>query len=273
MPRINNKGLITNNRQPKDVYYYFQASWTKKPVVHIAVDDWQARVAQERTMPIKVYSNRPWIELTHNGVSLGKKEVKDYQAQFEVSFTDGANLFRAIADNGEDAASVSYRQPKGEIAVNVGSKCYFQSSKSELTWLPDQPYREGCWGHIGGNAIQTQTEIHLTADGPLYQTARDGMEGYRFDVPNGKYEVELLFCTTQSSGTSSAYLLGRKDQSSAHAASFSVNINGQVIESELSAPQPFTAIRRRYITDNNQQHILVTFNPAGCLSGIKIRRL
>ena len=273
MPRINNKGLITNSRQPKDVYYYFQASWTKRPVVHIAVDDWQARVAQERTMPIKVYSNRPWIELTHNGVSLGKKEVKDYQAQFEVSFTDGANLFRAIADNGEDAASVSYRQPKGEIAVNVGSKCYFQSSKSELTWLPDQPYREGCWGHIGGNAIQTQTEIHLTADGPLYQTARDGMEGYRFDVPNGKYEVELLFCTTQSSGTSSAYLLGRKDQSSAHAASFSVNINGQVIESELSALQPFTAIRRRYIIDNDQQHILVTFNPAGCLSGIKIRRL
>ena len=31
------------------------------------------------------------------------------------------------------------------------------------------------------------------ADGPLFQTLRNEIEGYRFDAPQGVYEIELLF--------------------------------------------------------------------------------
>lgn len=79
-----------------------------------------------------------------------------------------------------------------ELAVNVGSNCFFTSDKSGLTWVPDRPYIEGGWGYIGGREKSTQTEIQLTVDDPLYQTMREDIEEYRFDVPTGSYEVELL---------------------------------------------------------------------------------
>ena len=249
MPRINNKGLVTNARQPKDVYYYFQANWVQRPVVHIAVCDWPDRCSFERKMPVKVYTNQPTIELIHNGQSLGRKKVVNCQAVFVVSFFDGVNTLRAGSGTHEDVATVKFRQPSDEIAVNVGSNCYFQSDASGLTWLPDQPYREGCWGYIGGKAIQTQKEILLTPDVPLYQTMREGMQAYRFDVPIGSYEVELLSVDTRKSQASSAYLLGRQDT------------RGGGI-----------AVRRRCFVDNTDGYLLLPFGVHDCLSGIKIRK-
>ena len=250
MPRINNKGLVTNARQPKDVYYYFQAHWVQRPVVHIAVSDWPDRCSFERKMPIKVYTNQPTIELIHNGQSLGRKKVVNCQAVFVVSFFDGVNTLRAGTGTHEDVATVKYRQPSDEIAVNVGSNCYFQSDASGLTWLPDQPYREGSWGYIGGKAIQTQKEILLTPDVPLYQTMREGMQAYRFDVPIGSYEVELLSVDSRKSQASSAYLLGRQD----------TRAGG-------------LALRRRYFVENTDGYLLLPFGVHDCLSGIKIRKL
>ena len=273
MPRINNKGLLTNNRQPKDVYYYFQASWVKAPVVHIATRDWSERTSLERDMPVKVYSNQSTIELIHNGCSLGKKAVKNCMAVFDVTFADGINTFRAVADGVEDVTTVSYAQPTSEVAVNIGSNCYFQSDASGVTWLPDQPYREGTWGYIGGKAIQTQTEILHTADGPLYQTMREGMEAYRFDVPDGQYELDLLFTQTHSSQVTSAYLLDRQDETAASSNAFTVSVNGILIEQGLTSQQPFMAVRRRYFVSNTAQHLIVSFSPKGGASAIKIRKL
>ena len=250
MPRINNKGLVTNNRQPKDIYYFFQACWTSKPMVHVAVRDWAERTTFDRTMPIKVYSNQVEVELVHNGKSLGQKRIENGCAVFDVTFVNGVNTFRAVTEVCEDMTTVTYRQPSDEIAVNVGSSCYFQSDASALTWMPDQPYREGSWGYIGGKAVQTQNEIHLTADGPLYQTMREGMEAYRFDVPCGRYEVELLCVDTRRPQTSSAYLLGRQDARGGGIAS-----------------------RRRFIVDNSDGYLLIPFSPQDCLSAIKIRKL
>ena len=260
MPRINNKGLVTNSRQPKDVYYYFQANWTKSSVVHIATRDWPERVSFTNTMPVKVYSNQSVVELIHNGKSLGQKKVENCVAVFNVAFAEGKNTLRAMTVSFEDVATVNYRQPEAEIAVNLGSSCYYQSDKSALTWLPDQPYSEGGWGYIGGKPVQTQTEIHLTADGPLYQTMRDGMEAYRFDVPNGRYEVELLSADISKPQASSAYLLNRKPQTA-------------TTSSGVSSGRPFTATRRRYVVDNTDGHLLISFGSKFSLSAIKIRKL
>ena len=273
MPRINNKGLVANNRRPKDVYYYYQASWVKKPVVHIAVRDWLERTSLERMMAVKVYSNQSAVELIHNGRSLGIKKVENSMAVFDVDFADGINTLRAIAGGIGDMANVKYAQPLGEIAVNIGSNCHFQSDASGVTWLPDQPYGETGWGFIGGKAIQTQTEIKLTADGPLYQTMREGMEAYRFDVPAGQYELELLWTDTCTPQTESAYLLDRKSEGAASAGAFTVSANGQLMDANLASPQPFTAFRRRYLIDNTDNHMTVSFSPKGCLSAIKIRKL
>ena len=69
----------------------------------------------------------------------------------------------------------------------------------------------GSYGYIGGKAVQTQTEIQQTDDCPLYQTMREQLEGYRFDVPAGTYELELLMTDIHQRQQASAYLLGRED--------------------------------------------------------------
>lgn len=278
MPRINNKGLVTNDRTPKDVFYYMQACWTDKPVNHIAVRDWPTRVTGNATTTIKVYTNQKEVELIHNGKSLGTQHTDNNTAIFSITLEPGENHLRAITKAKEDVADITY-QPAviTDLAVNAGSDCHYQSAKSGKTWLPDQPYSaENKWGYIGGEATQTQTEITQTADNPLYQTMRKGMEGYRFDVPKGRYEVEVLFTNTNKHTESLAYLLGRdmgNDTQNAKADGFSIEINGETVDS-TSPTLPFSAIRRRYIVETTDDQLLIGFTGgSSVVSAISIARL
>lgn len=231
MPRINNKGLVRNDRTPKDVYYYYKAAWRKDiSVVHVASRDWQWRTAEtdangHAVMPVKVYANTPTVELLIDGRSLGEKKVENCTAVFNCPFGDSREPLltaRGKADGkvvGEDAVRIHFT-PAGltsehqELAVNVGSECYYTSDHSQLTWVADKPYTEGSWGYIGGNEKQTQTEIHGTREGPLFQTWREGGDGYRFDVANGTYEIEVMLTKDMAAydgGEAAVYLLGRAD--------------------------------------------------------------
>ena len=60
---------------PKDSYYYYQAWWTDKPVLHLFPHwNWPAGKAQE--IPVWVHSNCQEVELFLNGVSQGKTNGK-----------------------------------------------------------------------------------------------------------------------------------------------------------------------------------------------------
>lgn len=181
---------------------------------------------------VKVYTNMAEVELFADGKSLGRQKTDNYMAIFQVPFTSGRHLIKAIgfteqgmtaaAGNAEpsvaDALMIDFKAvpakpadlfacPMAELAVNVGSNCFFTSDESNLTWLPDQPYTQGSWGYVGGKAHSTQTEIVNTADGPLFQTLRNEIEGYRFDVPQGSYELELLFADVSQPKAASASLM------------------------------------------------------------------
>jgi beta-galactosidase len=75
-PGINDKGMVTQDRQiKKDVYYFYQANWADAPMVYIT-----SRRAMERKLAqtdIKVYSNCASVELLLNGKSLGKVTPDD----------------------------------------------------------------------------------------------------------------------------------------------------------------------------------------------------
>lgn len=225
MPRINNKGLVSNTRQPKDVYYYYKAAWrTDIPVVHIASRDWQYRSAAPGTsLPVKVYTNCSEVEMFVDGKSIGIQPVKNYTAIFDVTFGSSTEpVLRAIGKGGaEDGMRLHFTpvplhtaslspQDKIEIGINVGSQCFYTSEHSQFTWLPDQPYTEGSYGYIGGKEVQTQSEVKGTLEGPLHQTWREGADCYRFDVPDGMYEVETFITRNVEKGSEAAvYLLGK----------------------------------------------------------------
>ena len=58
-----------------------------------------------------------------------------------------------------------------------------------------QPVQAGSFGFIGGEATQFSKELPVrgTPQTPVYFTYRRGIQGYRFDVPDGAYELELRF--------------------------------------------------------------------------------
>ncbi len=303
MPHINNKGVVTPERQKKDVYYYFLAAWTTdKPVVHIAIRDWQHREMVEKRQQVKVYTNAKEVELWQNGKSLGRQPVSNHFALFDVEWEEGENRLMAKiakmsdgkdADNVIDAlvdnAVVTYKNVPTDasllqdIAINVGSHCYFQSDKTGMTWVADRPYSAGSWGYVGGKTTNTQTEIACTEDGPLYQTMRSGIEEYCFDVPQGRYELELLFTDTRQKQAQSIYLLGKDNQGAegqTRQFGFGIMVNGKVIESNFlpgAEAGYFTAIRRSYLVETDAKGIFVKFHSQNgdkaFLSGIRLRKL
>jgi len=68
-------------------------------------------------------------------------------------------------------------------------------------WLADQEFAEGKkWGVLNGTTVDRRTggleEIEDTDDDVIYLTERYSMEGYKFDVPNGRYLLRLHFAET-----------------------------------------------------------------------------
>lgn len=287
MPRVNNKGTAYNDRTWKDVAYYFKSMWRKDiPVVHIASRDWNVRTGKaDDIQHIKVYTNQPSIELFVNGKSLGKKNVENCHAIFDVTLPFGTSTLRAKSGDTEDVMNIQY-QPlpnlaKGEeLAINVGSNCYFISSLSQLTWLPDQAYQPGAWGYVGGKEKSTTSEIENTVDGPIYQTWREGDLEYKIDAPQGEYEVELLMADVTKPSAQLPNLLARSTSESASTdVRFDILINGKKVEQDFSPADGRhyrTAFKRRYLIKNEDAGIQIQLQSKqgkAFLSGIKIRKI
>jgi beta-galactosidase len=220
LPYLNQKGLLTWDRRPKDVYYLYQANWSAEPMVHVASHQWTERAGTgpasaagqgpvPLSQPVDVYSNLGSVELFVNGRSLGAKTPDDvHKASWDVPFTPGDNLVEARGERGgksySDRVTIRFTYhapdlksaalPFQTLGVNVGSKAQFADARREV-WLGDQPYAPGSYGYLGGEAKMFNKDLPImrTEQEPLYFTYREGLTGYRFDVPDGEYELELLF--------------------------------------------------------------------------------
>lgn len=299
MPRINNKGLVFANRTPKDVYYYFKAMYRKDiPVLHIATRDWSRRSGVQRgeepvIQPVKIYTNLPEVEFWADGKLLGRKKAENGHVIFDAPFTAGTHQLRAKGTGEyavtEDNIAIQFDvvpyyigDNLAELAVNVGSDCFFTDEYSGLTWVPDQAYTSGSWGYVGNegcNPRSSRTEIKGTYNGPLFQSSLCDLAAYRFDVPDGCYEVELFFSDTFQKHTLLPYLLSKENGGESNENIFDILMNGQTVEhgfSPCAQVGDFRAVHKRYIADSKDGRVEVGFrvlNGHTFLNAIKIRRL
>lgn len=291
MPRVNNKGIFYNDRTMKDVAYYFKSMWRNDiPVLHIASRDWDIRTGKETDKnQFKIYTNVDEVELFLNDISYGKKKVENYNAIYSICLPFGESWLKAKGYRDgklvEDMMKITYNKipdlSKGEeLAINVGSNCYFTSDISNLTWIPDQQYINGEWGYVGGNERNTTSEIFNTIDVPIYQTYVEDIKEYRIDAPKGVYEVELLMTDVSRPSQQQANLLGRGDKKNSIVSNrFDIVICGKRVEQDFS-PADYAyylnASRRRYIVNNSNGCIDIHFikkQGRTFLSGVKIRKL
>lgn len=277
IPHLNQKGMFTFDRKPKDVHYFYKANLSHKPVLHIAVRDWQYRAAADSApQKIDVYSNLAEVELFNNGVSLGKKKTNESKkATWDVVLQNGINslIAQGMRNNSKltDAAEVNFKLVtinSNEIAVNVGSNAQF-IDENKIVWLTDQAYKKASWGFIGNDAKFIYSEspdknVLNTLDDPLFQTMQENLSGYRFDVPAGVYEVELCFVETKFNK------IGERV--------FDVAINGQMLLEKLDlikeagVQRAFT--RRFQVTTKDGIAIdFIAHQGKPILSAVRIRRL
>jgi beta-galactosidase len=207
-PNVNDKGLFTFDRRPKDVASYYRAMLRHDGVLHIATRDWPLRAgsaAADRTQEVTVYSDQPAVELILDGHALGTQPVSNGLARWSVTWRDGDNRLEARAGALADAAVVRYSDRTGlftaepgdaaEIAISAGARTQYVANG--VAWEADRAYAPGSWGYVGGTAANTHHRILGTTDDPLLQTTREGASAYRFDVPDGRYQVELRFVETR----------------------------------------------------------------------------
>ncbi|TFW34037.1 glycoside hydrolase family 2 protein [Massilia horti] len=93
----NDKGLVTYDRRTrKDAFYWYQANWTSKPMVHIVSKRFWER--SQSQIEVKVYSNADEVELKVNGVSLGRKAPDHHRHVWAaVELQPGPNRVEAYA--------------------------------------------------------------------------------------------------------------------------------------------------------------------------------
>jgi beta-galactosidase len=272
MPHINNKGLMTWDRKAKNPYYLYQAALLKKPFVKVGSGVWTLRggVADAgdkiASQPLQVFSNASEVELTVNGKSLGKAPVTDNVANFLVPFVNGKNTLKAISVvkgvKTEDNSSIDFALQPANLkstklpfkAINVvlgGAKRQVVDESKHEVWLEDQLYSQGSWGHVGGEPFKipntgrqvygTDKNIEGTDQDPIYQTQLTGIEAYKLDVPNGKYEVTLHFAELAGSVAQGLIynLNGTKANSTKELRVFDVYLNDKLIIKDFNIAEQY----------------------------------
>jgi len=224
MPHINNKGLLTWDRQPKNTFHLYEAYLVKTPYVKLGTALWKKRggIAPGNDtfvkQPLEVYSNQAAITLYHNGQSLGTQPVKQHNVIFDVPFVAGANVFKAVALDSQGKEVVQQQDTIAFQLVNesfdkaftqdsvlhfsLGENRYVLDDNNEL-WLPLQVDEQRTWGVRGGEDFRltvrgganlgTDRNITNTFNDPVYQTQQVGIKDIFIPLPEGSYRVVLHF--------------------------------------------------------------------------------
>lgn len=250
IPHLNCKGLLTINRRAKDTYRYYQTQLAQQPMTIIGLSDSPYLTIQADSLGIchrrvPIFSNVP-VSVTLNGKPLAVDSLFEGQIWVDVPFVSGENILTAgDATCRFYVEAIPYQLDKSfsHLYVSLGTRTYFTDG---VCYLPEQAYRTGSWGYVGGDPYIKQTDngpqpaadidIRGTQMDPLYQTARMGLNAFRADVPDGNYIVTIRLAEFETPGEQemSPYAQGNR----AHDSGFkgrvmSLDLNGQTVADSL----------------------------------------
>ena len=297
VPHVNNKGVVGLNREKKDVYWFYKTALSRRPILVIGNREWKSRggvvntAQKECIQSVPVFSNAEEVELFVNNKSLGKKKIEDNYALFDVPFVGGENLLEAVAVTGgnklRDMLRIQFQLvgsqlkdeavPFTELNVMLVSPRYFEDRAANVAWIPEQEYKPGSGGFIGGTSYRRQTgfgtmlgsdiDIHGTDMNPIFQTQRVGIKSFKADVPNGEYSVYLHWAELESDKEREAlvYNLGAdSEQTFAGNRSFGISINGTTVSDDFNVARDYgyarAVIKKFVITVKDGKGVSVDFH-------------
>jgi len=250
---LNQKGIWFFDRTPKDIAFYYKACLADRPVLHIGREQRERAGSrpEDGRQALRVYTNADQVELTLDGQVIGTQSVANYSTSFELTLRDGLHRIEckglrggmAVHDQAEIAFSdrtMLFAGSKGgsvEFGVNVGGLCSV-IDPTGFVYESDRAFVPGSWGYVGGVDRRDHHRVYGSGLDPLYQSARDSIDGYRLDVPDGFYELVMGFQEPVYDGAGHRV--------------FRVEINGMPVLSELdlaAGAGRWTAVEIRTVLD------------------------
>jgi len=114
---INDKGLVTYDRKVrKDAFYWYQANWSDKPMLHITSRRFAIR--HNPKAEVKAYTNAGPATLFVNGVSIGSQAPVDHILRWNVILRPGPNRIDVRSAAGVSDQIEWAHQPPLEMVAN-----------------------------------------------------------------------------------------------------------------------------------------------------------
>ncbi|WP_294617782.1 glycoside hydrolase family 2 TIM barrel-domain containing protein [uncultured Bacteroides sp.] len=298
VPHVNNKGIVGLDRELKDTYWFYKAFLSREPILIIGNREWKTRGGVANTgnrecmQSVPIFSNAKEVELLVNGKSIGKKNIENSCALFNVPFIEGENQLEAVAQvSGQtirDLIKVNFQMVDSNLKNNtslfrgincmLGSPRYLDDREANVAWIPEQAYTPGSWGFVGGTPYRRKTEfgsmlgsdidIHGTTMNPIFQTQRVGIKSFKADVPDGEYSVYMYWAELDSNEKKEAliYNLGADaEQTFAGNRSFGVSINGETVLDDFNIARDYgyarAVIKKFIVIVKDGKGLSVDFRP------------
>ena len=201
---INEKGLVSYDRQTrKDAYYFYRANWSAQPTLHLVGRRYVDRAYA--VTDIKAYSNAAQARLSLNGNEIGLVPCSSGICSWRsVRLSQGANEIIVTAQIAGAAITDSLRWSLSHsdrvVSIKAGDISGYASKDGQR--FGSDTYFAGGTAH-GVNPPDTAPSDRITVladDQRLYDSFREGEFSYRVPLPNGRYRVQLKFAEPTATG-------------------------------------------------------------------------
>ncbi|OYY91647.1 MAG: beta-galactosidase [Sphingomonas sp. 28-66-16] len=194
---LNDKGLVTFDRKTrKDAFYFYKATWSDQPVLHI-----NGRRYVDRAYPItdvRIYSNAPTAALSVNGKPLGSRPCPDHICVWpNVRLQPGANSVDASAeiDGHRVTDMVMWTAPDAAAGLSIDSGALVgQVLPGEQRFGSDSFFNGGEPRLLNPASFGPPTppkRVASTDLAALFEGYREGAFSYDLPLPDGQWRVMI----------------------------------------------------------------------------------
>lgn len=189
--RQNDKGLFDTVGFPKDNYYLYKSQWSNEPVIHI-LPGWTHPGMEGVTIPVWVYSNSDTVELFQDGVSLGKKTMKDnpkLYVSWDVTYKPGTLI--AVGTKTVNGITQTYYETVTTAGDPAKIKLYTDNTS---LGVDSRDISDVAFKVVDGNGnfeTKANDNIHIKTFGPANNIGMDN--GDPLDLTNNKLDYHKVF--------------------------------------------------------------------------------
>jgi beta-galactosidase len=159
-------GIVDTCGFPKDSFFYFQAWWRSKPVLHL-FPHWNWPGLEGREIAVWVYSNLDRVELFLNGQSLGAKDMKkDSHLAWNVKYAPGAIEARGYKDGKQVmTARRETAGPAAKLVLTVDRKEISADGEDVAMFAVEVEDAQGRYAPVADNQVSFRVSGQAKAIG------------------------------------------------------------------------------------------------------------